>query len=72
MGTDVEASSGTVRHASNVNRQLDYLPADPAEYAAVEKRLVRRIDFTLLPVLIVMIVLKYITQSTRYQRWFID
>lgn len=32
---------------------------DPAEYAAAEKKLVRKIDIRLMPMLILMIVLKY-------------
>lgn len=32
---------------------------DPAERAAMEKRLVRKLDMRLMPVLVVMIVLKY-------------
>lgn len=40
------------------NAVFDYLPSTPEEYAAVEKKLVRRIDWTLMPVLIAMIVLK--------------
>ncbi len=34
------------------------LPSDPTEYARLEKKLVRKIDWRLMPVLVVMIVLK--------------
>lgn len=44
--------------APNETAQAALVPSDPAEYAALEKRLVRRIDRSLLPVLIIMIVLK--------------
>jgi hypothetical protein len=37
---------------------LSVLPSDPDEYQALEKRLVRKIDWRLMPVLVVMIVLK--------------
>ena len=37
---------------------FDYLPPTTDAYSAVEKRLVRRIDWALMPVLIAMIVLK--------------
>lgn len=36
---------------------LDHLPSQD-EYDATEKRLVRKVDFRLMPVLIVMIILK--------------
>lgn len=35
------------------------LPSDPEEYQALEKKLVRKVDWRLMPVLVVMIVLKY-------------
>ena len=37
--------------------QGELVPSDPVQYAALEKRLVRRIDRSLMPVLIIMIVL---------------
>lgn len=46
---------------------FDYLPAAQEEYAAVEKELVRRIDWTLMPVMISMIVLKLVTKGRRSQ-----
>ncbi|KID74578.1 MFS transporter prlL [Metarhizium brunneum] len=42
---------------------FDYLPASQEEYAAVEKELVRRIDWTLMPVMISMIVLNYLDRN---------
>lgn len=33
---------------------------DPVEYAAREKRLVRKIDFRLMPCLVLMIILKFV------------
>lgn len=59
MGKEAETEMGVTRQVSNV-APTSHLPMDPAEYAAVEKRLVRRIDTRLLPVLIGMIVLKYV------------
>lgn len=40
------------------NALFDYLPASHEEYAVVEKKLLCRIDSTLMPVMISMIVLK--------------
>lgn len=58
------ADSKQVENVGDVNASLDhYLPSDPDEYAALEKRLVRRIDWTLMPVLVAMIVLKYVNQA---------
>jgi hypothetical protein len=37
---------------------FDYLPSSPEEYAAVEKKLIRRIERTLMPVMMSIIVLK--------------
>jgi hypothetical protein len=59
MEKDAETNLGVTRQVSNVGIHIAHLPTDPAEYAAVEKKLVRRIDTRLLPVLIAMIVLKY-------------
>ncbi|TVY36390.1 hypothetical protein LSUB1_G004767 [Lachnellula subtilissima] len=42
---------------------------EPTEYAAKEKRLVRKIDLRLMPCLIFMIVLKYITASGPYLKY---
>ncbi|KAH8884662.1 major facilitator superfamily transporter [Thozetella sp. PMI_491] len=39
------------------------LPTDPAEYARIEKKLVRRVDSHLMPVLVVMIVLNYLDRQ---------
>lgn len=51
--------SKAVENVGDVNASLSrHLPSDPDEYVALEKRLVRRIDLTLMPVLIGMIVLK--------------
>ncbi len=36
------------------------LPATEEAYAAMEKKLLRKIDFRLMPVLVCMIVLKYV------------
>ncbi len=41
---------------SHTNNAL--VPEDPAEYEALEKAVVRKIDFRLMPVLIIMIILK--------------
>lgn len=65
MEKDAEANLGVTQQISNVALPMVNIPADPAEYAAVEKRLVRRIDLRLLPVLIVMIVLKYVRDPIR-------
>ena len=43
---------------------------EPAEYAAKEKRLVWKIDFRLMPCLILMIVLKYTACSSA--SWGVD
>lgn len=37
---------------------LNMVPSDPDEYKALEKRLVRKVDWRLMPVLVVMIMLK--------------
>ncbi|KAK2606037.1 hypothetical protein QQS21_003555 [Conoideocrella luteorostrata] len=42
---------------------FDYLPISQDEYAAVEKKLVRRIDWTLMPVMVSMIVLNYLDRN---------
>jgi hypothetical protein len=59
MEKDTETNLGVTQQVSNVGLHISHLPTDPAEYAAVEKKLVRRIDTRLLPVLIAMIMLKY-------------
>lgn len=46
---------------SNLEAEIvlfDHLPASQTEYDAVEKRLRRRVDWALMPVMVVMIVLK--------------
>lgn len=48
-----------VSHQDEADRTLNFLPSDPDEYAALEKKLVRKVDWRLMPVLIAMIVLKY-------------
>jgi hypothetical protein len=55
-GDAVRESLDSVRPAEDA--VFDYLPSSPEAYAAVEKRLIRRIDWTLMPVMIAMIVLK--------------
>lgn len=42
---------------------FDYLPGSREDYTAVERRLVRCIDWTLMPVLISMIVLNYLDRN---------
>lgn len=44
--------------ATATGRRNDLLPMDPIERAALERKLVRKLDWTLMPVLLVMIVLK--------------
>ncbi|KAL1861440.1 hypothetical protein VTK73DRAFT_7075 [Phialemonium thermophilum] len=58
-----QASCNEVENAADVNASLDHLPSDPDEYAALEKRLVRRVDWALMPVLIAMIVLNYLDRN---------
>jgi hypothetical protein len=60
MDKDAETNLDGTQQIPNVGLHIAHLPTDPAEYAAVEKKLVRRIDTRLLPVLIAMIVLKYV------------
>jgi hypothetical protein len=59
MEKDAGTDLGVTQQVPNAGLYMAHLPTDPAEYAAVEKKLVRRIDTRLLPVLIAMIVLKY-------------
>lgn len=56
----VRVSTESTRPAQDA--LFDYLPSSQEEYAIVEKRLIRRIDWTLMPVMISMIVLKYVAQ----------
>ncbi|KAG6001700.1 hypothetical protein E4U21_003902 [Claviceps maximensis] len=42
---------------------FEFLPSSPEEYAVVETRLVRRLDWTLMPVMISMIVLNYLDRN---------
>lgn len=63
METPPSSSSDRLRLSNDSDRPaedavFDYLPSSQEEYAAVEKRLIRRIDWTLMPVMISMIVLK--------------
>jgi hypothetical protein len=53
----VEPSQLEHAHAAQIP---DELPSDPAEYQALEKKLVRKIDWRLMPVLVSMIILKYV------------
>ena len=57
------ASSSTVPEQGSQQPRilyiLDHLPPQD-EYDATEKKLVRKVDFRLMPVLIVMIVLKFV------------
>lgn len=73
MEKDAETNLGVTQQISNAGLHIAHLPTDPAEYAAVEKKLVRRIDTRLLPVLIVMIVLKYdfhtLSSHLEHLRW---
>lgn len=75
MGNDAETNMGVTQQVSNVAQHISHLPTDPTEYAAVEQRLVRRIDTRLLPVLIAMIVLKYVRSTLldrpRFENGFI-
>lgn len=52
------STSSNVSRLSREHVVFDYLPGSQEDYAAVERRLIRRIDWTLMPVLISMIVLK--------------
>jgi hypothetical protein len=48
-------------HYDEADQALNFTPSNPDEYAALEKKLVRKIDSRLMPVLIAMIVLKYVS-----------
>ncbi|PNY24303.1 transporter [Tolypocladium capitatum] len=48
---------------TNVDTTLSYLPSDPDEYSEMEKQLKRKIDWTLMPVLVAMIVLNYLDRN---------
>ena len=50
---------GSQRQQPRILHILDHLPSQD-EYDATEKRLVRKVDFRLMPVLIAMIVLKFV------------
>jgi hypothetical protein len=53
-------SKHEVSRQEEADQTVNYLPSDSEEYAALEKKLVRKIDWRLMPVLIAMIVLKYV------------
>lgn len=59
MTTESE-SKHHVSHQEEADQTLNFLPCDPVEYDALEKKLVRKVDWRLMPVLIAMIVLKYV------------
>lgn len=57
------STSSNVSRLSREHVVFDYLPGSQEDYAAVERRLIRRIDWTLMPVLISMIVLNYLDRN---------
>lgn len=68
MDPSASSATNTARLSADSTRPaedavFDYLPASQEEYAAVEKELVRRIDWTLMPVMICMIVLKLVSAT---------
>lgn len=58
MGDDAKTQSAQNEVTSSVTVTPFGVPLDPAERAALEKKLVRKLDWSLMPVLLVMIVLK--------------
>ena len=56
---DEEGAADHQQGASVDTAFFSYLPTDPQEYADLEKTLKQKIDWTLMPVLVAMIVLKY-------------
>lgn len=47
-----------VSHQDEDDQASNFLPGNPDEYSALEKKLIRKVDCRLMPVLIAMIVLK--------------
>ena len=64
---DEVTASGRGQEGIDVGAAFSYLPSDPLEYAELEKKLKRKIDWTLMPVLVAMIVLKY---AYKVKPWF--
>jgi hypothetical protein len=60
-GRDGELQVEAVPNRTRFDMLIESL--SPQDYAAKEKRLVRKIDIRLMPMLILMIVLKYVTNS---------
>jgi hypothetical protein len=64
---DVQDTSGAIKAAEAPETQHvdsneglpNTLPLDASEYKALERKLVRKLDLRLMPVLVVMIILKY-------------
>jgi hypothetical protein len=75
MEKDAGTDLGVTQQVPNIGLHMAHLPTDPAKYAAVEKKLLRRIDTRLLPVLIAMIVLKYdfytLSSHPKHLKWYL-
>jgi len=55
-GKNDNAVARNIENAEYVS--LAGIPTDPVEYQALEKKLVRKIDWRLMPILVAMIILK--------------